>query len=742
MSKKTIVIGEHRVEIPAYPDKSEILFINENDPYWRRDMTLYRDIWFDFILDFTKLDQDATLYNDNDELVSLNSDDSKYIRRIYDQEKRRRREGVFFKNGSEIEYVTGDHYFLMQWARMQRHDGQGSYADYRQFQRDFFLLIKHTKTSEHILGLDISKPKKTGITNLMWSGYYLNNATMTPNKNFGAMSIDQNQAAKTFRDYFMYSYNGLPNPLKPSYKRLSENDGSIIFGNAYSNTKKNRSNNSDGELNTSVFCVPTKEKAFDVAVMDSIWFDEDPKYKTPFGEIWRTNKESVKIQSKINGKAFLTSYTPDEDTQSFRDAREIFFDSELRTITPSSKGQTKSGLICYHIPAYAAWEGAFDKYGKCAEKQALDEIMSERNKVKDNRRNFQAITRQYANDKREAWASAGAGSTFDNVRLGDLLADIEIDQRDSPGNPYREGKLEWVNKKWETGLRTVRKPGQFCDVEFIPITDSQKEAGEEGRYREYFDIPVQHRNMSLKQGFDEYGCLLPPDRFLYVGGSDPTGYAAGSEVIQGSKNASFTFRMPDENADKAMGTIVSKVFVSELYHRAELPIVSYEDILKEIIYTGKLNIIEANASFVATRLMEEGLGHYMLIRDPDGNINRWKPWMGLPTSTEKKLYQLIKISASAGNRDMLETIVRCWKSYIEKPPAGEKDYGKTIKSERTLKQLMDFNPLDTKTSDLVMGGGYALMCYEIYTEILLTHEQDHSENNYWSALSAISLDFE
>jgi hypothetical protein len=740
MSDKYISIGEHKYILPTIPeDRRDILFIDEKNPYWRRDMTQYKDIWHDFILEFTKLDQDATLYNSDDVLVSLNHDDSNYIRRTYEQERKRRKEGVWFKNGDSVEYITGDHYYLLQWSKMQRHDGEGQYADYREFQRDFFYLIDHTCSSKNILGLAISKPKKTGVTNLMWSGYYLNRATMTPNKNYGGMSVDQKQAAKTWRDYFLYSYNGLPNPLRPDFKNKSENDGSIIFGRAYNNSKKNKFTRQDDELNTTVFCVPTKEKAFDVAVMEAIWIDEWPKVDN-LAEIWRTNKESVKIQSKINGKAFLTSYTPDEDKQSFREAREIFFDSELRTITLNSGGQTKSGLICYHIPAYAAWEGAFDKQGKCAEKRAMDEIMNERNKVRDNRRSFQAIVRQYANDKREAWASAGAGSTFDNVRLGDLLADLEIDQRDAPENPYREGKYEWENWKWEIGLRKVRKPGEFGPVKFVPLTDQEKERGETGRVREYYEIPVQHRNMALKQGYDEYGCLLPPARFLYVGGVDPTGFAEGSEVIQGSKNGSYTLSMLDENVDRIMKGVFTKVPVTELYDRQELPQVSYEDILKEIIYTGKLVLVEANASYVATRLMQEGLGHYMLVRGPDGNICRWKPWMGLSGDPEKQ-YTLIKITSnSSANKDILETLVRCIKSYIEKPHEGEKDYGKAIKSERLLKQLMDFNPLDTKTSDLVMSFGYTLWCYETYIDILLTQEEDYGPDNYGSVLAALSSD--
>lgn len=66
--------------------------------------------------------------------------------------------------------------------------------------------------------------------------------------------------------------------------------------------------------------VPTKAKEFDVAVMSDIAFDEPTKYPESFSEIWRTNKASVKIQSKINGKARQFSYTEGTGTPSFSEA--------------------------------------------------------------------------------------------------------------------------------------------------------------------------------------------------------------------------------------------------------------------------------------------------------------------------------------------------------------------------------------------------------------------------------------
>lgn len=728
MGTKIYTVGEHQVTIPSpVRGKSEILFKDDKDAFWDRSKLIqeYRDIWFSFIPYHTKVYQQATLFDQDGVLITLNSEDSDYIVRTYEQEMRRRREGVFFRNKDDVEYITGDHYFALMWCKMQRHDGGGDYADFREFQMWFFYLIYHV-WNNYILGLFLSKAKKTGITNLFWL-YYLNRATMTKNKNFGYMNIEMGQAAKTFRDYFLYSYNGLVPALRPHFKNKSENDGSIIFGKTYSNSKKAKliAYDSTDELNSSVFCVPTKDKAFDVAVMSDISFDEPTKYKQSFAEIWRTNKEAVKIQSKINGRAWAFNYTPEQDTDSFREARKIFLDSELRTITPNSQGQTASNLIAWHVPAYASWEGAFDKHGRCDEKKAMKEIQFERDKVKGDKRALQAITRQYANNKREAWGSAGAGSTYDNIRLGELLANLEIDQHNSTQNLYKEGNLEWINALWNTGLRNKRKKGEFCAVKFVPLTDEELEKGVKGKFRMYRDIPFAQQNYGLKFGKDDFG-LIPPTKFLYALGGDPTNYAAGSEVIEGSKNAGYVMSMPDDLLDSRFREVISKTVFFEYYDRPELPDEAFEDFLMMIIYTGSLALIEGNASYVATRLMEEGLGRFMLVKDENGIVRIWERWMGLATEKDKK-YKLIKITSnSAENKEMLEALVRVTKNHFERPVFGEKDYGATIKSERLIRKLMDFTPTDTRLFDEPMAFGYCLLNIEYYIDILLNAVEEYN----------------
>lgn len=724
------IIGGHNVIIPPPASKSDIMWINEKNPYFVRErmMEQYKDIWFDFIPHssksdiYTKMWQAATIYDDNTGLlVSLNEEDSNYIDSIYKQETYRRINGFYFKNGDKIEWITGDHYYFLMYARMQRHDGNGLYADFREFQSDYFKLIHHSCVSPNILGLFCSKPKKTGITNAHWSGFYLNRATLYANQNFGYMNINLTQAAKTFTDYFMYSYNGIISPLKPEYKFKSEKEGSITFAETHRQGKKSARprNSEETDLNTSVFCVPTKPKAFDVAVMKHTTYDEPTKFEESFEEIWRTNKEAVKIQSKFNGRAWLFNYTPDEDTASFRQARETFKDSELSTIINDGRNHTQSGLINHHIPAYASWEGAFDKHGRCDESRAIKEIEFERNKVRTNPRALQAITRQYANTKKEAWSSAGAGSVFDNIRISDLATDVDDEQRNSVKPTYAEGKLEWTNSLWEIRGISKRPRGQFCPVKFVPLSTEKIALGEKGRLRIYNDVPKHMQNAILRNGRDEWNNILPPSVFFYTFGADPTQYAAASEVIEGSKNAFIVKSRADEKLDAMYGKVSSNRFDLVYFYRPELPGEAYEDLVKLIIYCGAIGIAEANVPMMATSLLEEGLGYCLLVRNKDGIIQQWERKLGLAHEAEKEYHLIRTTNNGADSRIILEQFVNLWKNYIQKPEEGGKDYGATIKDERILDQLMNVDIMNTKIYDLFMGSGYALLADEIYTNILL-----------------------
>lgn len=737
-------IGEHLVKMPPLPkNKKEILFIDEADAYWQREklVSQFREIWFHFIPYHTKIYQDATLYDSEGILISVNKEDSDYILRTYKQEMDRRHNGVFMRWKNEILWLPGDYYFVLMYCKTKRPDKKGEYFDFRLFQLEDAWLCHHTDITEVADGLAISKAKKTGITNIRWL-YILNRSTKTKNSNYGVMNIDADKASKTFRDHFMYAYNGLPPVWKAQIKSKSEADGKIVFGKQYT-SKKSRiiSSDSDDELNSTVMCVPTMAHAFDVDVFEITFYDEYPKYKTDFGEIYRTNEAGTLLQDISVGKKWLTSYTPDGDSPSFQSAKDLYFQSELRTVSANSGGRTKSGLICHHIPAYQSWTSEFDKYGECNEKRAMEKIMVKRQQLKDHPKELQAETRRYANDKKEAWMAGGAGSVFDPVRIAELLTDVEEEQRNSPIPTYKEGKLEWRNKLWEIGLKNRRPKGTFGPVEFIELTLEEKERGDTGRLRIYRDLPTRMQNAVLKNGTDENGCLIPPKVFQYTYGADPTQQAAASEVLQGSKNGYTVMSRANEGLDSIYGKVASRTFDFVYYDRAELPQESYEDLVKLIIYTGSIGIVEANVPASATSLIEEGLGGFMLVRNEDGVIVQWKRWMGLGHEPEKKYHHIRTTSNSADTKKTLEDFIALWKMYIAKPEPGGKDYGRTINDERILNQLMNIN-LDkagsTRLFDLFMASGYNLLADEIYSNLLLGQNNEDADSDIAAVLHAIA----
>jgi hypothetical protein len=248
--------------------------------------------------------------------------------------------------------------------------------------------------------------------------------------------------------------------------------------------------------------------------------------------------------------------------------------------------------------------------------------------------------------------------------------------------------------------------------------------GQKGRLRIYHDMPDIAKNSVLRNGKDEFDCLIPNQFYTHVLGGDPTSHAAASEVIQGSKNAYIVMSRRDNRVDSIHKRPATGIITHVYFDRPELPDDAYEDLVKLVIYTGALSTIEANVPEFATRMISEGLGRFMIVKDLAGNHVIWSRWMGLAHEEDKK-YKLVRTTAnSQDSRVMLECFVRLIKMFIQRPEPGEKDYGLTIKDERIIKQLKKVDPTDTKLFDLFMALGYCMFTDDVYTGLLLEGTED------------------
>lgn len=710
---RQIKIGEHTYDCPEPPKRKEdILFYKESkaNAVWKRK-TDYPSVWNYFSPYQTKINQEATIFNeDRTELISVSKADTKIIEAIYEDEIDKRLNGVFFRNGDELEYLTGANYFTLSHCRMFGNTNNGGYGSFFKFQRDVFYLLE-IMWHPDILGLYISKAKKTGITQIIDGGYCVDMATRKEEWLIGFMSRNLSVATSNNNKLFLYAFDSLPLPLKPKVGFRADKAGSIEF------TERGKLNRAKGNgndvLNTKVFCVPTAEHSFDSHFMNIIRFDEFPKYwddsKISPKEVFIKNKSGAKDQDVFRGRIVISSYPPEESSRGSEEGQSVYMDSKLST---RRYGKTKSELICYHIPAFRSLKSCIDKYGDCDEKLASFKIAQERDRVKDDKKALLAIIRQNPNDELEAFGSGGESSVFDKAYLTSCKFDLVKKIADSVTPLHIEGNLVWNVPLWEIGKKDKRPPGVFDSVRFVLLTPQEILDGKSGTVFQYHALPSDQRNAMLKMGRDEMGNILSPQNFKVFSGGDPINYADDKDVEKGSMQSIFAINLHDEATNTRHREVVTKVICMEYHGRPALAEAAYQDLVKWVVYTGSLILLEGNSPTFFTRMMNEGLGNYMIIKHKDGYMDKWN------ISMEKGDYKSVKRTANAVQDELMEQLIESIKNYTFRGDEEDStNYAEKILTVSLFEQLIDFKPKETKKYDKVMGLGYTLICYETYFAI-------------------------
>lgn len=757
------LIGEHKFITPSIPNKKEILFWDKpkEQQFWLREQ--YPQLFLDYIPQYTEFDKEATQYDDEGLLKSLSVEDSIDIYNLLIQERDRRRDGVWFMNNGEPTYLTGSHYFMLQWCKMYAvnaninykswerifglnipyHEFNSKYADYgryMEFQRDIFYLLDLVDNDEECAGIFLTKAKKTGVTMIIGC-HLLNLGTINNNKQIAIMSKTSDAAIETNFLYIYHAFMGLPKALQPMYSNLPKASGEIFFGAKIfrGNNKKQKALSQmeqESALNTKINCVPTKPKAFDAPVMFRAVVDEPTKIfadsKISVRQLFDTTLATIKFQQTITGKTYWACYVSEDNDEGVDDCRNIYFDSKLKTRKQDSK-RTKSELYCHHVSALYSYISLIDKYGVCDEKQANKQIQEAIDKSKGDARTYQSMQRQNARTEQEAWKIGGVRSLFNPVTFGARVEAIEEFKRNSATPVGLYGYLKWDNPLWEMGKKNRRPLGKISNVIFVPLTEDDVLSGMPHKMTLYKRLDASKINLPVKLGKDDKGNYIAPERFTFIGGCDPVNYS--SDVIEGSKIAGYTLNLHDEGLNTRAGRVESKIIVSDFFYRSDNPDENYEDILKEIVYFGKLSIVEGNTPFVATKLVKEGFSNYMVFRNTETKtLCLHKPYFNFGEDTT-----LVRRTANADSDELMGYMMRVAMDYFD-IIEGEPNYLEQVWDDIMLKQFMVFDPKNTKVSDKVMAFCYALVCYDVYMNHLLEGQDDEfgSMKNFAAIMNALA----
>lgn len=695
----TVSIGEHLFTLPAVPPKKDILFskLPKKDQYWQRELLIkeFPSFFFDWERGVIE-DASHTKY-EGKKLISLSTEDTATLKDLRDREIRRIQDGIWFMNDGEPTYLTGGHYGVLMYCAMVDSlndvESESLYGQYMQFQRNYAYFIEICKTTKQADGGDVVKPKKTGIT-MFQCLLILMDAIVSRQANYRMMSTKEDVATKINFSYILYALRKLPEILKPEYRNnLSE----IFFEDTGKGQRSGGKQRYEYEhLNSVIETVATEYNSFDSGKNRIAWIDEQSKIKIIGGKdlmtLHNTTIPTVSQGFIRGGYVIYTHYVSESNDKSFRLAKQIYYESKLKTIDEGT-GKTKSRLICYAMTALDGTFGACDKYGKPNTKLIWSTINAELEKRKDDPAALRAYRRQMPTCEADCWQEgAGEASIFDNLRLGMKLHEI------TEGESVAAFSYMDFNFRWSMPpiIDEIKGVYNFQGVpQVVPVTNEEKMSGKEhGLWKWYMpewtpqSFLQQHVNQLLK---DKKGKLMPNPGCPFYAAIDPTQYSAAKDVSVGSKNAIHVFMLPNAELDGMFNKKVSnKRLMVEYHHRAESPKDTLMHVVQTILYFGCYVLIECNANWLATRLKEWGLANFLIqVNKETGVLEPYKEWEAQKPFTSQRSVN--------GSNDTIGEYIAAGMMHIN--DYSFMDNVEFLHSRDVILDLMNFEPENTREYD-------------------------------------------
>ena len=178
-----------------------------------------------------------------DEWYEMPSEFKKRFSPYIEKEFERRRNGLWFYNNGEPVYITGRHYMMLQWSKLDI-----GYGYYLEFQARLFIHFAACETDPRSMGQMYTKCRRSGYTN-MSAAILVDEATQVKEKLLGIQSktgkdaqenIFMKKVVPMFRSYpffFKPIQDGTTNPrmelaFREPSKRITKNNKTSNKGEA------------------------------------------------------------------------------------------------------------------------------------------------------------------------------------------------------------------------------------------------------------------------------------------------------------------------------------------------------------------------------------------------------------------------------------------------------------------------------------------------------------------------------
>jgi hypothetical protein len=648
-------LGGLFIALPSQPPKEEIHGYGRPD-----DMQMWQRI---------PMPEELSRIKSMDEWGEMPREFRQKFSPYIEEEFRRRREGFWFFNNGVATYITGRHYMMLQWSRMDVGN-----PDYLAFQREIFIHMAACEADPRCIGQLYTKCRRSGYTNIC-SSVLVDEATQVKDKLLGIQSKTGKDAQENiFMKKVVFMFRSYPFFFKPIQDGTTNPRMELAFREPSKRiTKKNKTSQKGEALNTVINWKNTTNNAYDGEKLHIMYLDEAGKWEKPtdIRDAWRIQRTCLIVGRKIVGKALVGSTVNPMD-KGGQEYKELWKDSDPKM--RNENGRTRTGLYRLFMPAYESLEGFFDKYGNPIVEDpdspvdgldgelvtigAKTYLKNERKALKDDPSELNEVVRQFPFTEDEAFRDSIEGSLFN---IGKIYEQIEHNDDLFP-NPVVTGNFVWKEKDKE--------------VIFSPTPN--------GRFKVAWMPPAEYRNV-LK--YDRGKKVAPHD--WGCGGVDSYDLDATVDG-RGSKGALHMF-------NKFHMQHPSNMFVVEYASRPDLAKIFYEDVLMCAFFYGYPILIENN---------KYGIARYFESRGYDGYLMDRPEHLSSASSMKSKTKGI-----PSNSQDVIQAHAQAIETYIHDHVGVNYDSGLMGKMyfNKTLEDWIGFK-IDKRTKfDLTISSGMALL---------------------------------
>tara|TARA_R100001594_G_scaffold14637_3_gene31159 strand:- start:450 stop:2570 length:2121 start_codon:yes stop_codon:yes gene_type:complete len=656
---EVIELGGLLICLPKRPPKKEIFGHKESDSMqvWKR----------------TPMPKELSRIKSMDEWAEMPREFRERFRPYIEEEFRRRREGFWFYNNGTPTYITGRHYMMLQWTKLDI-----GYPFFLNFQREIFLHMAACESDPRCIGQLYTKCRRSGYTNIC-SSVLVDEATQVKDKLLGIQSKTGKDAQENiFMKKVVYMFRHYPFFFKPIQDGTTNPRMELAFREPSKRiTKKNKTSQTGEALNTVINWKNTTNNAYDGEKLHILYLDEAGKWEKPtdIRDAWRIQRTCLIVGKKIVGKALVGSTVNPMD-KGGQEYKSLWEDSN--PLERNANGRTKTGLYRLFISAEESLEGFFDIYGNPVindPKEILEGIdgdmihsgsrtylKNERSALKDNASEMNEVIRQFPFTSDEAFRDSIEGSVFN---IGKIYEQIEHNDELFP-NPVVSGNFIWKGGEKDT------------EVMFTPDPN--------GRFRVSWMPPQELRN---KKAFNR-GKRIAPNTDLGCGGVDSYDLDATVDG-RGSKGALHLY-------NKFHMDHASNMFVLEYASRPPLAKIFYEDVLMAAVFYGYPILIENNKYGIARYFESRGYDGYLMDRPKH-----------LKTGTAKVKVKTKGIPSNS--QDIIQAHAHVIEAYIHNYVGLNSETGEAgnMYFNKTLEDWIGYK-IDNRTKfDLTISSGLALL---------------------------------